>query len=177
MEEQLEGPVYRATLISFQLEGVLRGDPPSVLGDGRHNIEELIEIKNAQAHPLVKNIVVDENMERFLFRQDLSLSFILPPDKQIYLSEKIGVNYGGISSEDFVICHRDNKELFVKAAKVCGDPIVGFDFIIQDITQSWKGQRSGFIEANSLPFINLHHNPLHGEPRNVAAKVWELVGW
>jgi len=91
--------------------------------------------------------------------------------------EKIGVNYGGSSSEDFEICHSDNKELFVRAAKIIGDPIVGFDFIIPDIAKSWKEQECGFIEANSLPFVNLHHNPLLGQPRNVAAKVWELIGF
>jgi cyanophycin synthetase len=85
------------------------------------------------------------------------------------------VNYGGSSSEDFEICHPENKKLFVKAAKSLGDPIVGFDFIIPDISQPWQEQKCGFIEANSLPFINLHHDPLLGQPRNVAAKVWEMI--
>jgi cyanophycin synthetase len=65
--------------------------------------------------------------------------------------------------------------MFVRAAKIIGDPIVGFDFIIPDITKSYKQQRCGFIEANSLPFINLHHEPLVGQPRNVAKKVWDMI--
>jgi cyanophycin synthetase len=93
----------------------------------------------------------------------------------VSLSEKIGVNYGGSSCEDFEICHPDNKELFVQAARLVNDPIVGFDFIIPDITKSWKGQKCGFLEANSLPFIDLHYNPLLGKPRNVAAKVWDTI--
>ena len=100
----------------------------------------------------------------------------MPAGDKVYLSEKIGVNYGGASSEDYELCHPDNRELFVRAAKSLDDPIVGFDFIIPDISRSWKEQKCGFIEANSLPFINLHHNPLLGRPRNVAAKVWETVG-
>jgi D-alanine-D-alanine ligase-like ATP-grasp enzyme len=112
-----------------------------------------------------------------LSRQNLKLLSVLDKGQTINLSEKIGVNYGGSSGEDFEICHPDNKELFVRAAKILGDPIVGFDFIISDITQSYARQKCGFIEVNSLPFINLHHDPLHGTPRNVAAKVWEMVGW
>jgi hypothetical protein len=31
------------------------------------------------------------------------------------------------------------------------------------------------LEANSLPFINLHHDPLLGTPRNVAGMVWDML--
>ena len=79
-------------------------------------------------------------MERFLGRQNLTLTSVLPVGQTIYLSEKIGVNYGGSSSEDFAICHPDNRELFERAAKVLGDPLAGFDFIIPDIGKSWREQ-------------------------------------
>jgi len=175
VEEQLFGPVYRATVINFELCGVLRGDPPQIVGDGTHSIRELVFLKNQLPHKGVKDIKIDLDVEMFLFRQKLNLTSVLNKDQIVNLSEKIGVNYGGSSSEDFEACHPDNKELFEKAAKVLGDPIVGFDFIIQDITKTWKEQKCGFIEANSLPFINLHHDPLYGQSRNVAAKVWDLI--
>lgn len=201
VEEQLFGPVYRATIINGHLAGVLRGDPPEVTGDGSHNISQLINIKNTQPHPGVKDIVPDKAMETFLSRQLKEKSevrnaksetnsksqiqnfklnpfeYTLKAGARTSLSEKIGVNYGGSSSEDFDICHPDNKELFLRAARVLGDPIVGFDFIIQDIFKSYKQQRAGFIEVNSLPFINLHHDPLLGAPRNAAALVWDMLGW
>jgi len=177
IEEQLKGPVFRATLINFELCGVLRGDPPQVMGDGIQTIRELINTKNSQPHPDVKDIMMDEQMERFLSRQELRLLSVAEKGVAVNLSEKIGVNYGGSSSEDYEICHEDNKELFIRAAKVVGDVMVGFDFIIPDIAKSWRGQKCGFIEANSLPFINLHHDPLLGKPRDVAAKVWEMLNW
>jgi len=174
------------------LAGVLRGDPPFVTGDGQNSIDNLIKQKNQAAHPGVKDIVVSGEMERFLQRQmevkirknskfqiPNSKPFAYVPEKgeSVVLSEKIGVNYGGSSSEDYDICHSDNKELFIRAAKILGDPIAGFDFIIPDITVSWKNQKCGFIEVNSLPFINLHHDPLLGTPRNAAALVWDMIGW
>lgn len=176
VEEQLFGPVYRATVINYKLEGVLRGDPPQITGDGEHTIGELVILKNNLPHPGVKDIVIDEGVKFFLQKQGLNLSSTLEKGSTVNLSEKIGVNYGGSSSEDFEICHPDNKELFVQAARAVGDPILGFDFIIADITKSWKEQKCGFIEVNSLPFINLHHDPLLGKPRNVAAAVWDMVG-
>jgi hypothetical protein len=201
VEEQLFGPVYRATIIDGHLAGVLRGDPPQVLGDGVHSIADLIGIKNSLPHQGVKDIVINDEMKRFTKRQlnqpgfgakghprlkdylktedaPWSLDEYIPlSDEIITLSEKIGVNYGGSSSEDYDICHPDNKELFITAAKVLGDPIVGFDFIIPNITVSWKNQKCGLIEVNSLPFINLHHDPLLGTPRNAAALVWNMLGW
>jgi len=177
VEEQLSGPVYRATVINFELAGVLRGDAPQVVGNGVANIWELIAQKNQAPHPGVKNIDLGDKMKIFLGRQRLKETSVPKQGELIYLSEKIGVSYGGSSSEDYDICHADNKELFIKAAKVLGDPLVGFDFIIADIAKSYKEQKSGFIEVNSLPFINLHHDPLHGKPRNVAAMVWDMVGF
>lgn len=175
VEEQLAGPVFRATVINGHLAGVLRGDPPQVIGDGQHGIAKLIDVKNSLPHPGVKNIVTDAGMELFLSRQNLKFSSVIPSGQTVNLSEKIGVNYGGSSSEDFEICHSDNKELFLLAAKVLGDPIVGFDFIIPNIAISWRSQKCGFIEVNSLPFINLHHDPLLGTARNAAALVWDMM--
>ena len=177
VEEQLFGPVYRATIIGGKLAGVLGADPPQVTGDGVHSIAELVAIKNSRPHPRVKDIIMDSSADIFLRRQQLSADVILPAGKVVSLSEKVGLNSGGSSSEDFDICHPDNKELFLRAAKVLGDPVVGFDFIMPDIVASWKNQKCGFIEANSLPFINLHHDPLLGTPRNAAALVWDMMGW
>lgn len=175
VEKHLKGPVYRATVVNFEPVGVLRGDPPAVKGDGSHNLVELIRLKNLKPQPGVGEIVIDDKMERFLKRRGLSFWSVPSQDELVDLSEKIGVTYGGSSSEEFENCHPENKALFVKAARIVGDPIVGFDFIIPDITQSYRHQECGFIEANSLPFINLHHDPLHGRPRNVAAKVWDMM--
>jgi hypothetical protein len=176
VEEQLLGPIYRATVINFELCGVLRGDQPQVVGDGQQTIGELAEQKNRQLSLPVKPIVLDSYTERFVNLQGLSLNSVLPAGQVITLSEKIGVNYGGSSKEELELCHPDTRALFVQAAKVLKEPIVGFDFIIREITQTYKTQKCGFIEANSLPFINLHHAPLLGEPQNVAKKVWDMVG-
>ncbi len=177
VEEQLDGPVYRATVINNELVGVLRGDPPQVSGDGVLNIEQLVNKKNSQPHEGVANILIDQKMEIFLEKQGLTAKSVPKEGGLVNLSEKIGVSYGGSSSEDFDICHPENKSLFVRAARAVGDPIVGFDFIIPDITKPYSQQHCGFIEANSLPFINLHHDPLKGAPRNAAAKIWDMLGW
>ena len=181
VEEHIPGPVYRGTVIDYKIRGVLRGDSPQVVGDGVHSIGQLVELKNSRTHEGVQDIIISYENQDFLKRQlgiqSSPVNFVPQDGQVVYLSEKIGVSYGGSSSEDFDKCHPDNKALFEAAAKACRDPILGFDFIIEDITASWKSQRSGFIEANTLPFINLHHDPLLGRPQNVAQYVWQQFGW
>ncbi len=177
VEEQFFGPVYRGTVINFKTVGMLLGEPPSVVGNGRSTIQQLVEDFNSSEHPGQKNIVLTKKNEEFLERQGLSLKNVLKAGERIFLTEKIGVSYGGTSSEDYHITHPDNLELCERAARALNDKLVGFDFIIPDISKSYKEQRMGFIEVNSLPFINLHHDPLLGEPRNVAKYVWDLIGF
>jgi D-alanine-D-alanine ligase-like ATP-grasp enzyme len=52
--------------------------------------------------------------------------------------------------------------------------VAGFDLIIADPEQDPDNQEWGIIEANSLPFIDLHYLPLYGRPSNPAAQVWDM---
>lgn len=187
VEEQIIGPVYRATCVNYEAEGILAGLQPEVIGDGQKNLNTLIQEKNARRDEGVAEVVPDQKMDWFLKRQlsydgrltlsaddlrkpwntydknwDSSLfeTYIPKSGEVVYLNEKIGVSYGGGSVEEYEICHPDNHVLFDKAARVFDDSIIGFDFMVPDISRSWKEQRCGFLEANSVPFINLHHDPL-----------------
>lgn len=172
VEEHLFGDVQRATLVGGKLSGVLGGSPPRVTGDGKHTIAELIKITDQQRPEKVKEI--KPNL-LFLQRLGFDLNSVLAPGQTIDLSEKIGVNYGGTSYDATPYTHSETKEMFEKAAKVIGNSILGFDFIIPDIRKSYKEQKCGIIECNGAPFIQLHHDVLIGEPINVAKDVWELV--
>ncbi len=174
VEEHLLGSVYRGTYVGGEIVGILRGDPPRITGDGKKNIAELIEEKNKNKHEKVKDVLIDKKTEAFLKRQNLNLDSVLPQGKTIDLSEKIGLSYGGNAVEMINKTHPKILEELKRAGDLLGAPIVGFDFIVDDPTTDPTGKHWGIIEANSLPFINLHHFPLEGEPQNVAGKVWDL---
>ncbi len=175
IEEHLTGAVYRGTVIDGKCIGVLGGDPPHVIGDGIHTITELIALKNEIKNPHVRDIAIDKKMELFLGRSNYTLDTILPSGMRIDVNEKIGVSYGGSSFEATPETHPDTIKMFEDAAAVVNDPLLGFDFIIPDITRSWKEQRCGILECNAVPFINLHHDPLRGEPINAAKYVWDMI--
>jgi D-alanine-D-alanine ligase-like ATP-grasp enzyme len=172
VEEHLYGDVQRGTVIGGQLVGVLGGSPPRVTGDGIHTIAELIKIKDAERPEKVKEIKVNPY---FMQRNELYMDLILAKGQTVELSEKIGVNYGGTSYDCTDETHPETKDMLAKAGQMLDVSILGFDFIIPDVTKSFKEQKCGIIECNGAPFIQLHHDPLIGKPINAAKYVWDLV--
>lgn len=179
IEEELIGPVYRATVVDGKLAATLRRDQPYVVGDGKRTITELVEDANMhpkRGGPYFHQIKLDEAAEKELAWQKMTFSSIPEHGQRVLLHQKINWGVGGTTADVSDVVHADNVELFEEVARVLKAPIVGIDFIIDDITRSWKEQdRCGVIECNSMPFFDNHHLPFEGEPRNVAALIWDMV--
>ena len=172
--EHIKGSVYRGTVIDGKLVGVLGGSPPRITGDGSQTVAQLVEIKNKNKPEGVSDVMITPAHIGFLGRQGYTLDTVLPRDVTIDVIEKIGVSYGGSSFECTDETHDDIKRVMEQAAAVVKDLLVGFDFIIEDITRAPAEQKWGIIECNSLPFLNLHHYPLIGKPNNVSKYVWDM---
>jgi cyanophycin synthetase len=176
IEEHLIGSVYRGTCINGKLVGVLEGMPPRISGNRKDTIELLISKKNENStSSVIKPIAITPILVEFLSRNGYSLDTILEHQKTIDLSEKIGISYGGGSRELYPQTHPQIKEYIEKAAGIVHAGVIGFDFIIPDPSATPDGQKWGIIECNSLPFINLHHDPVEGIPIPVAKYIWEAV--
>ena len=179
IEEELSGYVFRGTVIGGKLIAVLRREPAYVIGDGVHNVKELIEIEN-------KNPLRDDKMFHQLKLDNEAIKELkhwnrnentIPKDKEIVtLGQKTSRAVGGGITDMTDVVHPDNKEMLEKIGKVLNDPLIGVDFIMDDVSVSWKDQpKSGVIECNSAPFIDLHHYPLVGKSHNVASALWDII--
>ncbi len=179
IEEELNGYLFRGTLIGGKLAGVVKRDQPEIEGDGRHTVRQLMEEENKRPErqgPIFHKITIDKEAETEFKRQNIKLDEVVKKDKVVTFSQKTSRGCGGITTEVTDIVHPDNIEMLEHVAKFLNDPLIGVDFIIEDITKSWQEeQHCGIIECNSLPFIDLHHYPLFGKPNNVAGKLWDLV--
>jgi len=179
IEEELRGYLFRGTLIGGKLVGVVRRDQPEVTGDGIRTLQKLLDEENKRperAGPIFHKIIIDKEALVELQRQNVKLDAVPEKNKVITFSQKTSRGCGGTTTEVTDITHRDNVEMLEHVGRFLADPLIGVDFIIEDITKSWKEeQHCGIIECNSLPFIDLHHYVLFGKPNNVAGKLWDLV--
>jgi D-alanine-D-alanine ligase-like ATP-grasp enzyme len=180
VEEQLRGPVFRATLVDKKLAGVLQRDPPHVTGDGHSTIRELVDIENTnplRRGPVFAVINIESSTaKRELARQHLTPESILAAGEKAYFHFKVNWGVGGTSHDVTAETHPDNVRLFEDIGAYLGDDLVGIDFMIDDITKSWReSERCGVIECNSLPLIGNHHFPFRGPVQNVAGAIWTMV--
>ncbi len=179
IEEELRGFLFRGTLIGGKLMGVIKRDQPEVIGDGVSSLQTLWEKENARPErngPIFHKITIDKEANEELKRQNITMDSVIKKGRIITFSQKTSRGSGGTTTGVTSIMHKDNKKMLEHVAKFLNDPLIGVDFIIEDITKSWKEeQHSGIIECNSLPFIDLHHYPLFGKIDNVAGALWDLV--
>ncbi|MCX6753895.1 MAG: hypothetical protein NTV03_02475 [Candidatus Nomurabacteria bacterium] len=179
IEEELTGYVHRGTVIGGKLIAVLRREPAYVIGDGVHNVRELIDLENKnplRAGPIFHQLALDDEAIKELTHWGKNADTI-PKDKEIVtLGQKTSRAVGGGLTDMTDVVHPDNKEMLEKIGKVLNDPHIGVDFIMDDVSISWKDQpKCGVIECNSAPFIDLHHFPLVGKSHNVAAALWDII--
>lgn len=174
IEEYVSGPVCRGTVVGGKLAGFFEARPPEVVGDGQSTIRELVARANTERPERVQEIAVTGEHERFIASLGHSLDSVPPAGERLVLTYRTGRLFGGRTRELFGSEHPKLREYLERAAAILGVPVVGFDLIIADPEADPDTQTWGIIEANSLPYIDLHYLPLHGTPTNVAAAVWDL---
>ena len=105
----------------------------------------------------------------------LTLKSVLPKNKKVYLHDKVVLACGADIHDRTDDVHPDNKQLFLRLSQILGTPIVGIDFICRDVSKPYSEQQCAIIEANSLPYIDMHHFPVSGKPRDVAGRIVDNV--
>lgn len=174
IEEHYDGAVSRATVVGGKLEGFLQMMQARITGDGVHTIAELIARKNASRPERVAEVTLDDEHRAFLARSGFTPDSVLMNGFTTDLSRRTGRFEGGATREMRDSVHPSLRAKIEQAAQILKSPLVGFDIIIPDPEANPEGQRWGFLEANSLPYIDLHYFPLEGTPSNVASAVWDL---
>lgn len=183
VERYITGNLYRATVIGRKRVFVCQREAANVVGDGRATIRQLIEKKNddpnraasGTKNSTLHRICIDQSLEKYLDTQGLSLETVPLLNQKIHLSKKAVLSAGSdiISCSDRV--HSDNTELFINIARLLGTDLVGIDFITPDISSSYLKQISAVLEINTLPYIDMHQHPSHGQSDPVAQLVWDEV--
>jgi D-alanine-D-alanine ligase-like ATP-grasp enzyme len=183
VEKFIAGSFYRATVIGKRRVYICRKDPANVIGDGVSTIKALIDQKNS--HPLraspsmrgatLHTISSGEALLNRLAQNGLSLSSILPCGVKLFFNNRVTLSSGA----DVITCtdsaHPKTRELFLEISCRLNTRLIGFDFICKDIELEFGVQEFAIIEANTLPYIDMHAYPSSGAPDPVARDVWDQV--
>ena len=130
-------------------------------GDGKRTIIELVAEANthpARSGPYFHKMHLDDVADAELAWQGLTKDSVPEKGRKVTLHQKINWSVGGTTADVTDEVHPYNITLFEEVARILKAPIVGIDFIIEDITKPWKEQeRCGILECNSMPFFDNHH--------------------
>ncbi len=183
VEQFIPGDVYRAVVLDNQLIACAKRQPGRVVGNGNDSVEKLIDQKNK--HPLrgtpqqldktLHVIEKNKTLTAHLANQGVSLKTILQKDRVITLANKMNVSSGADVTNVTDQVHPDNVLLFQQLYKTLHLPLLGLDFICQDVAISWKNQPFAILENNSLPGVDIHEFPSAGESIPVARLIWSYV--
>jgi D-alanine-D-alanine ligase-like ATP-grasp enzyme/glycosyltransferase involved in cell wall biosynthesis len=183
VEQHVEGDVYRVTVVGGSVAGCCLREVPNVTGDGVRSVRELVKEKNAdprrgpvsQKNSTLHHLSITNVTDDILRAQGMTLDSVPKRGEKVTLHSKVILGAGADIHDRTDDMHPDNKRLFEDVAKIWCAPLVGFDALFFDISLSWHEQKCAIIEANSKPYIDMHHVPVSGRPRNVASLLIDYI--
>ena len=177
-EQFVQGDDHRLLVIDGRFVAATRRKPPTVEGDGRRTIEDLVRELNddpGRDDFRMMKVAIDATLEAFLTKNGYWLGEVLGPGKVIPLRSTANGSTGGVFSDVTDIVHPDNQALAIRAAQAVELDVAGVDFITSDISLSYKDVGGHIVEINSRPGLRPHTWPSHGQPRDVAGAMLDFT--
>lgn len=168
VEAYVAGNDYRVHIVDGVVHGVLERAPGGVVGDGRHDVRQLVERQNRERatatddrrhlHP----IHADEEAGSLLAAAGLGWESVPAEGAFVRLRGASNVAGGGIPRPVAVAdVHPDNLALALRAVGVLRLDVAGVDLLMPDITQSWLQTGAGICEINAMPqMFTTFHRPM-----------------
>ena len=166
LQQMVKGRDVRILIIGGKYAAAVRRVPASVIGDGEHTIQELIEMENKLPHrkdPDVKMrgrmaIINLSSAKSYLKRK---ISRIPSAGEEVPVVGVGNTSLGGHAedaTDEIPAEIYEKAELFAQKLKL---PVCGVDILL-DEDGSYH-----FLEANAAPGFGPHHHPRYGQARDV----------
>ncbi|WP_371170825.1 cyanophycin synthetase [Aliiroseovarius sp. 2305UL8-7] len=181
VESFITGFDHRMLVVDNKLVAVAKRVPGHVVGDGKHSIAELVDIVNEDprrgiGHEKVLTMLeIDNQANRLLDTAGHTSDTVLPDGEIFYLRSTANLSTGGTAIDLTDVVHPDNRDMAERAIMAVGLDVGGVDFLIDDITKSYKEIGGAIVEVNAAPGFRMHVAPSEGEPRDVAGRVIDML--
>ncbi|NBC34186.1 MAG: N-acetylglutaminylglutamine synthetase [Alphaproteobacteria bacterium] len=168
VEEFVQGQDLRIIVIDYRVVAAAIRKPPKIAGNDEATVRELIEglsRRRAAATGGESTIPLDAETERCIRLAGYGLDDVLPQGEQIMVRKTANLHTGGTIHDVTDRLHHRVVDAAILGAKALGIPVVGFDFLVPDIT----GPEYVVIEANERPGLANH------EPQPTAERFIDLL--
>ena len=181
VESFIAGHDHRMLVVNGELVAASKREPGKVTGDGEHTIEQLIALVNSDPRrgigheKVLTKLQLDAQAVGLLEKLGYTGDTVPAAGEDVYLRLTANLSTGGTAVDVTDMVHPDNSEMAVRAIQAIGLDVGGVDFLTPDITQSYKDIGGAICEVNAAPGFRMHMAPSEGRPREVAAKVVEML--
>ena len=181
VESFMEGEDHRLLVVNGELVAATRRTPGHVVGDGRHTVEELVEIVNRDPRrgvgheKVLTRLELDKQAMAVLARAGLGPRSVPAEGDVVYLRSTANLSTGGTATDVTDVIHPDNREMAIRAIRAIGLDIGGVDFLTKNIAESYRKIGGGICEVNAAPGLRMHVAPSDGKPRDVAGPILDML--
>lgn len=181
VERFITGYDFRCLVINYKFICAALRTPASVVGDGAHNIQWLIDETNKDPRrgygheKVLTQITVDQFTQKMLDDANITLEHIPAKGERVLLKPTANLSTGGTSTDVTDEVHPANIFMFERIAKIIGLDICGIDVMATDLRTPVAENGGAILEVNAAPGFRMHIEPAEGLPRNVAEPVVDML--
>ncbi|MGB3005057.1 MAG: cyanophycin synthetase, partial [Chitinophagaceae bacterium] len=181
VERFITGFDFRCLVINYKFICAALRTPASVVGDGQHNIQWLVDVVNKDPRrgygheKVLTQITIDQFTQKMLDDAGYTLETIPKKDERILLKPTANLSTGGTSTDVTDEVHPANIFMFERIAKIIGLDICGIDVMVSDLHSPVAENGGAILEVNAAPGFRMHIDPAEGLPRNVAEPVVDML--
>jgi len=181
VEKFITGLDHRVLVINYKFVAAAIRKPAAVTGDGKHTIEELIDITNSDPRrgygheKTLTSIKIDQFTLDILEKHNYTLDTILPAGEELWLKPTANLSTGGTATDVTDLVHPDNIFMCERIARIIGLDICGIDIMANTLSEPVSESGGGVIEVNAAPGFRMHIDPAEGLPRNIAEPVIDML--
>ncbi|MFN8306071.1 MAG: cyanophycin synthetase [Ferruginibacter sp.] len=181
VERFITGFDFRCLVINNKFICAALRTPASVVGDGVHNIQWLIDETNKDPRrgygheKVLTQITIDQFTQKMLDDANITLEYIPKKGERVLLKPTANLSTGGTSTDVTDEVHPANVFMFERIAKIIGLDICGIDVMATDLRTPVSENGGAILEVNAAPGFRMHIEPAEGLPRNVAEPVIDML--
>ncbi|MBK7679013.1 MAG: cyanophycin synthetase [Chitinophagaceae bacterium] len=181
IERFLTGYDFRCLVINNKFICAALRTPASVVGDGIHNIQWLIDETNRDPRrgfgheKVLTQITIDQFTQKMMDDAEITLDHIPSNGERVLLKPTANLSTGGTSTDVTDEVHPANIFMFERIARIIGLDICGIDVMATDLRTPVAENGGAILEVNAAPGFRMHIDPSEGLPRNVAEPVVDML--